>query len=263
MNYLNILYPIVVGLIAILTLSIDHIWRDKRTNTYKRIRLLLIVAIIVAVVFNVMVSVQSEKNIINLNGTIGGLTKKVATLKNQNSILSILQRMASYISTDYGELSKKYPEGYYLFASNKYTVIPSNNDSENKFTLDWNSCEVKTITDSFLHIVLKSFLYRSRNILIEDLNIVLERKVGSFADGIVMNNIGMFVELIDERKDEIIYVIGFKKVETIPKRGKLDQRVEDFIAGFNGVLIGPTIIDREDVVLFNLTIASGWEVIDN
>lgn len=263
--FFNILSPILLGLIAALTIAIDHFWRDKRTTAYKRVRKVLIVAIFFAVISNVIVSINNEKTIKNSDDTIDNLTKQVATLENQNSILSILERMQSYISSDYRELSKKYPEGYYLFASNKYTVIPSNKGAETNFSLDWSSCKVKRITDSFLHIALKSFSYLPNNIDIQNLNIVLERKVGSVADGIFMNNIGLFVELLDEKKEEIIYVIGFRKVESIPKERKLDPRVTAFKkdAGIKGASVSAIDTNiRKYITLQDFTISSGWEIID-
>ncbi|MEW6521167.1 MAG: hypothetical protein AB1461_17340 [Thermodesulfobacteriota bacterium] len=266
MKYLNILSPIFVGVIAFLTISVDHIWRDKRTNVYNRIKKILIASIIIAVFINVIIAVNNESMIKNLNTTISNLTQKVATLENQNNILSILNRMASYISNDYESLSKKYPNGYYLFATNKYTIIPSNTDSAKNFTLDWENCKVNKITDSFLHIILKSFTYLPKNIKIEDLNIILERKVGTTADGIFMNHIGLFVELLDERKDELVYVIGFKMVEKIPEKRELDQKVKIFkeFAGIKGALISAFDTNiSEYITMKNFILTSGWKVVDN
>lgn len=170
--------------------------------------------------------------------------------------------MTSYISSDHKELSKKYPEGYYLFASKKYTTIPSNIDIYNNFSIDWKNCQVKRITDSFLYIYLKSFYYFRNKINFKNLHIVLERNIGSVAYGIFIDNIGFFVELLDKRKDEIIYVIGFRKVKSIPKKTKLDKKVVEFIktSGIKGYSLPPLVINRSSgLIIEGLIISSGSE----
>lgn len=259
---INILSPVFLGLITVLTVVIEHFWRDKRTKRYKITRKILFGAIVIAVILNVTLVVNNERTINKRDSSIESLKAQVATLEKQNKMLSILERMQCYITSDYDELSKKYPEGYYLFASNKYTVIPSNPDEKAIFSLDWNTCKVAKITDSFLHIVLKSFTFLPNNIDIQNLNIVLERKVGSIADGIYMNNIGLFVELIDQRNDEIIYVIGFKKIDSIPKIRTLDSRVMAFISD-NHIPRAKSALDtniRKYIRIIDWTISSGWKV---
>jgi hypothetical protein len=191
MMIVNLVVPAIAAAIAFLILALDHIWRDKRTRGYRRVRFILIGLIALATILNVGLAYDNQKKGNHLQQTIDALNSKVATLENQNRQLSILERMQRYITTDYDVLSRKYPKGYFLFATNKYVVLPSRKDAKSSFTLDWSSSRVAFMDDSFIYITLKDFHYYPNEIKVENLNIVLQRKIGATADGIFFNGVGL------------------------------------------------------------------------
>lgn len=260
---MNYLVPTISGLLIILSFVNDHYWHDRRTTKYKKLRTILFTVIIISVIFNIILVSNGEREKEKLNNSIDSLKNKMATLENQNSMLSILDRMQRFMVSDYNEMSKKYPIGYFLFASNRYTLIPSVKTTKNLFYLDWASCELREITDKFLHILIKKITFYPNHIEIKNLNVVLEKKVGAVADGIFMNGIGLNIELVDERDNEIIYAIGFKHVEKVPKERKPDEQVSAFVR--NNQL--PALFDGIDtniktyITIDGITISSGWQIV--
>ena len=182
-----------------------------------------------------------------------------ADIKEQSKMF---ERMQSLYITDYDILSRKYPKGYYLFANNRYIVIPSSKEAKEQFTLDWSKSKVQFIDDSFIYLSLEHFYYHPNEIEVENLKIILDRTVGSTADGIYFNNIGLFVEILDDRTDEIIYVIGFKDVQSIPELREPNPQVEKFIheLGIGPLMSAINISDKKWVRIKDMTIASGWKI---
>lgn len=256
----KLLSPILSAVTMFLILALDHFWGDKRTKSYKQIRIILLAFMAITLVVNIAVVVDTERTSGHLQETINGLTKKVASLENQNKELSILERMQRFITTDYDALSRKYPKGYFLFATNKYTVIPSNRDIKSSVTLDWNSSKVRFMDADFVYIMLKEFHYHPKEIRIEDLNIVVRRKVGATADGIMFNGVGLFVEVLDERAEDLIYLIGLKRIETTAKLWNLDPDVQAFIKkiGSPGPVLRIDTNTKEHITIRNMTVCSGW-----
>ena len=208
---------------------------------------------------------QQKESETTLRNTIKDLETKVATLTNQNTMLSILERMQRFFIIDHDILSKKYPKGYFLFASNKYTLIPSNKEVKSNFRLDWDRTKVQFINDSFIYIILKSFHYIPNGIEVVNLNIILERKIGSVADGIYFENIGLLIEILDDKIDSLIYVIGFKEVKSIPKSIQINLEVDNFIKGLGVGPLMPAINSKKqkNIRIQDMTIASGWKPIQN
>jgi hypothetical protein len=177
-----------------------------------------------------------------------------------NLTLSWLQGKES-VSTE--SLMKKYPMGYSLFTGDTQTTfVRKNNESKADFSLDWESCRITFADASFVDIALKDFHYHPTEIEIENLDVVLQRKVGIIADGIFFNGAGLFVELLDDRNDEIVYVIGLKKVNSIPKIRDLNPEVQKFI----GEHLHKPMVSAIDtnvqkyIRIENLVMSSGWVV---
>lgn len=249
----KVLSAVLLTVITALTFALDHIWRDKRTKWHKKIRTIFIPLAVLSLFVNILIICMSEREIDTLH-------KTVATLENQNKELSILERMQRFITTDYDALSRKYPKGYFLFATNKYTVIPSNRDIKSSVTLDWNSSKVRFIDENFVYIILKEFRYHPNEIRVENLNIVVRRKVGATADGIIFDGVGLFVEVLDEREEDLIYLIGFKRVETAAKSWNLDSDVEAFFKkiGNPGVAARIDTNTKEYITIRDWIVCSGW-----
>lgn len=142
-----------------------------------------------------------------------------------------LENMEKRLTEIFGDaLEKKYPLGYFLFASDKHKdFIPLHKESKPDYSFDWKNCRIRSISDSIATITLKSFHYYPTEIQIKDVDVILERGTGAVASGIFFNHIGLFVEIIDDRRDAIIYVIGFRKVEHVPKTGGVDFNVQKYI----------------------------------
>jgi hypothetical protein len=140
-----------------------------------------------------------------------------------------------------------------------------NKEAKPDFSLDWENCRIAFIDDSFIDIALKNFHYYPNEIQVKNLDVVLERKIGAIADGIFFNNIGLFVELIDDRANEIIYVIGFKKVKSIPKTRDLDPEVQKFIKKqFGKPMISAINTNIQKYInIENFVISSGWKIVEN
>ena len=258
---MNFILIIILGIVAYLTLALDHIWPDKRTKKYKKARFVLMFVIAVAVIFNIVVSYSNEQYINSMQESINNLQSEVATLEQQNKMLFMLERMHLNIIIDYDSLKLKYPLGYFLFSSDNNIVIPSSHLLKSVFTVDWDSSKIKSVDDSFIHIYFKSFFYHPNNITFEHLHVVLERYTGSVAFGIIMNKIGMFVELIDDQLDEIIYVIGFKAIPSSPRIMDPDPNVVNYINEHNidGLLIRLDTNIREYLKIEHWILASGWK----
>jgi hypothetical protein len=184
----------------------------------------------------------------------------------ENMERRLLEKMQAQAEKDKDGLDKKYPLGYFLFAGDKQTnVIPLNKEAKSDFSLDWENCRIAFTNHSFVDIALKNFHYYPTEIQVRNLDVVLERKIGTVADGIFFNNIGLFVELIDDRTDDIIYVIGFKKVSSIPKIRELKPEVAEFIKQQLGKPMMPAINTniRKYINIEDLVISSGWTTTNN
>lgn len=176
------------------------------------------------------------------------------------------EKFLNIVKPHKNKIKEKYPMGYFLFANDKQNnFIPLNKEGKPDFSLDWENCRIAFVNNSFIHIVLKNFYYFPTNIKIENLNILFERKIGTIADGISFNNVGLFAELIDDREGNIIYVIGLKKIKSAPEKRNLKPEVEEFIKK----QIGTAIISwfdtnvKEYITIRNLTISSGWTIVKN
>ena len=261
MMLVRLVLTALAGLIAFLILVLDHVWPDKRTKRHKLVRCTLIWLMAAAIIPNMVVVWHSEKTGNKLTQTIADLKLEVATLENQNKQLIILERMQRYITTDHDTLARKYPKGYFLFAANKYTVIPSSKDALSSFTLDWDSSRIQLIDPLFIYITLKNFCYLPLDIIVQNLNIVLRRQVGAVAEGISFNNIGLYVELLDERAEDIIYVIGFRSVEAVPGLWDLEPDVQAFIKkiDYPGVAIRIDTNINKNITIQDWIICSGWK----
>lgn len=244
---MKLLWPVLSGVIALLLFSLGHIWPDRTTRWYRVVRDILIGVILLSIIVNVYVIFRGEE--------------KVASLENQNKELSLLERMQRFITTDYDALARKYPKGYFLFANNKYTVLPSNKDIKSSFTLDWTGSKVRFMDQNFVYITLKEFHYHPNEIKVENLNIVVRRKVGATADGIMFDGVGLFVEVLDERAEDLIYLIGFKRVESTAKLWNLDPDVQAFIMkiGNPGPILRIDTDSKRYITIRNATVSSGWE----
>jgi hypothetical protein len=185
---------------------------------------------------------------------------EVATLEGQKRTLAILERMQSVKRTDHDVLSKKYPEGYFLFASDRYTVIPPSEIVKDKLTLDWENTKVKFIDDRVVHVLLKELCYQPTKNIVRDLNVLLEREVGVIADGIFFDKVGLYVELLNDEADKLIYVIGFKKGEPVTRSRKLKSSFKGYLKRLTpGLLFGPMVLGENYSQLNGLTITSAWD----
>lgn len=180
--------------------------------------------------------------------------------------LSILENLQVQAAKNQDALEKKYPKGYALFASEKHVIyVPVSKGKKHDFNLDWADSRIAYVDSSFVVILLRSLHYYPNEIQVKNLNIVLERRVGSLADGIYFNDIGMFVELIDDKANEITYVIGCKSVGSIPKKRELKPEVEKFVRklGIGPLMSAINTNIQKYIDIQDLTISSGWKTIEN
>jgi hypothetical protein len=189
------------------------------------------------------------------------------TLSKLDTRISILERLQTQTSMQQATLEKNYPDGYYVFAGDKHTIyIPSakkGGKNTRVFSLDWENSKIMYVDSSFVHILLTSFHYYPNEIQIKNLSIILERKVGAIADGIYFNNIGMSVELIDDKDDDIIYVIGFRSVKLIPKKREPKAEVVAFMKKLGKpIMSGINTNTQKYINIEGLAMSSGWTVIE-
>jgi len=191
--------------------------------------------------------------------------KTTRALESIDKRLSILENLQKQASSKKYALEEKYPKGYYLFASNENIIVPQGKEMTLHFDLNWDTCKVAYIDDSFVDIALKHFHYLPTDITIENLDVVVERKIGSVASGIKFNNIGLFVELIDDKgKDNITYVIGFKSDTTSAKGKKwdIDPKVEKFLKTRNKpILPGIDTNAQEHMRINDMLMSTGWKLL--
>lgn len=268
MFILKILPTIFTGLIAIITTYLDYFRRSEKSKGYKAIIILLTISIILLTVISSIIIYQDETANLEQKTKIDNLKGTLATREKQNEIyeiekqqLAMIERMSCYITTDYKLLSRKYPEGYFLFATNKFNMFPSGQKIK-QFSLKWEESEVEQITDTFIHIFLKSFIYNPLNTKVEFIDIVLDRKSGAIADGIYFENTGIYFEILEDKKDGIIYVIGFKKVKEIPK---LERKPKAFLEKLNiaTLIIGSINVKGHNCKISNFTLTSAWQYEDS
>jgi FtsZ-binding cell division protein ZapB len=104
-----------------------------------------------------------------LQNRIDKLQKDVANFEKQEKMLAMLERMQCFITTDHDVLSKKYPKGYFLFASDKYVVIPPRQKAKFDLSLDWENSLIKATDESFILVLLRNLRYYPTEILVENL----------------------------------------------------------------------------------------------
>ena len=267
MFIIKILPTIFTGLIAIITTYLDYVRRSEKSNRYKVIIFLLIISIISFTVISSITIYQDETDNVALQSKIDNLEDILATQEKQNEIyeiekqqLTMIERMACYITTDYKLLSRKYPEGYFLFATNKFNMFPADQKIK-QFSLKWEESEVEQITDTYIIIFLKNFVFNPTNAKFVRFTIVLERKIGAVADGIYFRKTGMYVELLEDKKDGIIYVIGFKKLKVIPKS---KRKPKTFLKKLNLMpTMGSLTITGLNFSGYDLLITSAWQYEDS
>ena len=233
---LEISSTLFVGLIAILSLFIDHIWRDKRTNTYKRIRKLLIVVIIIGSIVNIFRVVDNYEYIEGRDAKIDSLEKKVATLEYQKKTQFMLERMECLLESNYDRLQKKYPLGCYLFATNDHTIIPSDKENVQTVSVDWKNCKVLSIDEDFIFIWLSKIIYIPKDITGESIGILFDRRKDKSITPFYIGKICVNIEIVDQRKDNLVYIIGINEVDKVPKdrlEKELDNRVKPFLKSIN------------------------------
>ena len=162
-------------------------------------------------------------------------------------------------------LKEKYPAGYFLFTGDTQTnFIRKNSESKADFSLDWENCRVTFTDASFVDITLKSFHYFPTKLQIQNLDVVLERKVGTVADGMFFNGMGLFVELIADHAAEIVYVIGIKNVNSVPKIRYPNPEVVQFIRQHLGkpITSGMDTGKGPYISIDDLVMSSGWTEAD-
>jgi len=145
------------------------------------------------------------------------------------TVPALLEQIERLRKKDHSTLLAKYPEGYFLFASNRYSIIPSNPNVIGKFSLDWQSSKIRRIGHNLIHIVLRKFNYHPSDIQITNLNVVLDNRIGAIADGFYMNGIGMYFELLESDAESTTYVIGFRQGQPTDIPKKLSPFVESYV----------------------------------
>ena len=81
------------------------------------------------------------------------------------------------------------------------------------------------------------------------------------ADGLSFENIGLYLELIEINVNEIIYVIGFRKVESIPKSRKLKPKFKSYLKKQHMSSISwIDMSERKFWKFIGMTITSGWYI---
>jgi hypothetical protein len=253
---------VLIGLLCIaaaltLPMATGNSWVYKASPGMPRVARILLGISLVGVFYSLLlIWISTPNKGEKPNGAIENLSRRI----------SILEQLQGQASTKQVALETKYPTAYFLFASNKHTIyIPSPKKAEKTpriFALDWETSEIMYVDGSFVNILLKSFHYYPNEIQVNNLDIVLERRIGTIADGIYFNNIGMFVELLDDKDDGIIYVIGFKQVKLIPKKREPNPEVAAFIKKLGKpIMSGIDTNIQKHIVINDLAISSGWTTI--
>ncbi len=165
-------------------------------------------------------------------------------------------------------LKKKYPLGYFMFANDKITnCIPMGLNGKEDFSFDLERHPLPHTTDFFIVVALKDFHYYPTNVHVNNLDVILERKNGTVADGIFFNNLGLFVELINATTDNISFVVGFKKAKPFLKIKYLKPDTANFVE----ICIRDNIISKAVTSamninpasnIINLVISSGWTMVE-
>lgn len=162
-------------------------------------------------------------------------------------------------------LKKKYPMGYFLFTGDTQTsFVRMNHQSKADFSLDWENCRIVGSNKSFVLIRLSRFQYYPTHIEIQNLEVIVPKTPGTAADGVFFNNAGLFIEFLDESADEVVYVIGIRAVNSVPKRRNMDQQAINFFHDYsnNPLVIAMDFSDKSYIKVNNLAIAPGGTIAD-
>ena len=162
-------------------------------------------------------------------------------------------------------LQAKYPMGYFLFTGDSQTnFIRKNNQGKADFSIDWERSRVTFSDKSLFGVVLRNFHYYPTDLLVTDMNIAVERRAGAVADGLFFNGAGLFVELISDHGDELTYVIGIKRVNSVPKIRDINPDVLRTIRRHlnDPLLSAINTADKTGTRIDGIMIASGWTIAD-
>jgi hypothetical protein len=171
--------PIFLIGVTFLAIGLDHIWRDKGTTSYKLTkRILLWVIIPLALMVNIATIYLQEQYDIDLKKEITGLTKtsatlsknlaqlriklrnridELATLKQQNKMVVMLEQLWHSEKNNINALIKEYPLGYILFALNyQNRIIPYDKPSTNvEYSINWDKSKILSIDIEAIRVSIR------------------------------------------------------------------------------------------------------------
>lgn len=140
----------------------------------------------------------------------GGVTAKNVTINNYFQSSSFLEKKDNLETS----LKQKYNFGYTIFGSDgKDIFIPDGPDFSRQFEIDWGGAKVKHLTDEDISILFPKIIYKPLNSTLYSCTLTIPRSAGyqtRFPMTFKHQEIFPFIEVLEDHKDFVILVIGFK-----------------------------------------------------
>ncbi|HEX9661764.1 MAG TPA: hypothetical protein VGB27_05720 [Candidatus Binatia bacterium] len=171
---------------------------------------------------------------------------------------SLSEQVEQLRKKDHATLLAKYPEGYFLFASNRYAVVPTN-PFMHRFSLSWEESRARRLGSAYIYISLRKFHYRPTDIVVENLDVVLDNRIGAIADGLYFDGIGLYVELVESNVESLIYVIGFRRAPDVSPRKQLEPHVVPYLEKLGVLQVrGINTNNKNHILIERWFITSAW-----
>ncbi len=148
------------------------------------------------------------ENIVNSKEQQGGITA------NQITINNYFQQDLSRKEIQENELKNKYPLGYAVFAADSTDIhVPKGFNYGTEFLINWETAKVINLAESSVTINLPDMVYKPLNSTLLSITMEIPRKNNyerrlpfKFED----QNIIPFIELLEDHKEFVVLVLGFK-----------------------------------------------------
>lgn len=148
---------------------------------------------------------------IELNNQQGGITAQNVTITNYFQSSTFLKEKENLDK----DLKQKYPFGYaVLGVDGKKIFIPNDLNFTEQFNIEWPTAGVEYLTDAKVAIQLPKIIYKPLNTTLDRLTLVVSRRAGyqrKLPMTFAQQKFSLFIEVMENQRDFVILVIGFKK----------------------------------------------------
>jgi hypothetical protein len=164
-------------------------------------------------------SMQQQKHSEEIHeGELADQKEAFDSIKRDNetvlaAIKSLKTRMEVANRENKDSLIKRYPEGYCLFGISTKDVILPHKGILGRFSLDWSTARVDSTDKAVLKINLPDFRDYRYGVTMNSFVHIMPRKVGIESEALIVNDLGVYCEILSDTEDGLIAIMGFKEVK--------------------------------------------------